>query len=648
LLIRIVQFIFLVAGIFSSLFSDAQLCSGSLGLPIVNITFGSGANPGAALPSTSTNYPFVSNDCPIDGSYTVRNNTSNCFSSTWHDLTADHTGDLNGYFMLVNASVQPGAFYVDTVRGLCSGTTFEFAAWVVNVLKQSACGGNGTRPNLTFTIERTNGIVIQTYNTGDIPSQVSPIWEQYGFFFTTPVGITDVVLRIVNNAPGGCGNDLALDDITFRPCGPSINSGINGNSTSNVTICEGTTSAINFSSTVSAGYMNPEFQWQESYNGAPFSNIPGATTVNYTKNFLVLAAGTYRFRLIAAEAGNINNTGCSVFSSILSVTVVAKPVTTATSNTPICATNDLRLTATGGSQYSWNGPGGFTATGSTVLIPNAQPSHSGKYYVLVSNPAGCTNLDSVTVVVNPSPIADVAFPSITVCEGDPVQLSATGGGTYQWSPAAGLSSATIANPVFTGGATLNYRVVVTNAFNCTDTAFSEVVVLKKPVVNAGPDKEAVLGFPLMLNGSVLGDDISFSWSPPLYLSSTTEVQPIVTAPEGVYTYQLSATSNAGCGSAVDEVNVTIYKGLYIPTAFTPNNDGKNDVWRIPALSFYTDFQLSLFNRYGERILYSKNQQVEWDGTYNGILQPTGIYVYMLSINQDGENKLYKGTVSLIR
>ncbi|MBS1564227.1 MAG: hypothetical protein JST39_07545, partial [Bacteroidetes bacterium] len=98
----------------------AQLCSGSLGDPVVNITFGTGSNPGAPL--KTTNYTYVSTDCPADGYYTVRNSTSNCFNN-WFTLTEDHTpGDVNGYMMLVNASYSKGDFYVDTVHNLCSGT----------------------------------------------------------------------------------------------------------------------------------------------------------------------------------------------------------------------------------------------------------------------------------------------------------------------------------------------------------------------------------------------------------------------------------------------------------------------------------------------------------------------------------------------
>src|ERR1700730_14181388 len=221
---------------------QAQLCTGSLGDPVIQISFGSGNNPAPPLAAATTFYTYVSSDCPSDGQYTVRNNTNNCFNSTWHNLIEDHTpNDVNGYFMLINASIQPGDFYVDTVKGLCPSSTYEFAAWVINVLRTYACGGNGTNPNLTFKIETTGGAVLQVYNTGNIPQDASPSWKQYGLFFQTPSNITTVVVRITNNAPGGCGNDLGLDDITFRPCGPMITAGLGASADTAANVCEGDT-----------------------------------------------------------------------------------------------------------------------------------------------------------------------------------------------------------------------------------------------------------------------------------------------------------------------------------------------------------------------------------------------------------------------
>src|SRR3569832_1800655 len=144
-----------------------------------------------------------------------------------------------------------GAFYTVLVRGLCGGTTYEFATWIMNVLMPSDSTGYGTQPNLTLTIEKTDGTILQTYNTGNIPTTASPSWNQYGSFFTTPVGVTDVVLRMVNNAPGGCGNDLALDDITFRPCGPQIGVTIDGIPRYDTSFCEGPAKQFVLNCTVS-------------------------------------------------------------------------------------------------------------------------------------------------------------------------------------------------------------------------------------------------------------------------------------------------------------------------------------------------------------------------------------------------------------
>ena len=122
---RIIIFIFTI---FFGLSVEAQLCTGSLGDPVVNITFGSGNNPGLGIPVT--NYIYSGASCPNDGQYSILNSISGCFNNTWHDLAEDHTpGDVKGYMMIVNASFNPGVFYQDSVTKLCENTTYEFAAW---------------------------------------------------------------------------------------------------------------------------------------------------------------------------------------------------------------------------------------------------------------------------------------------------------------------------------------------------------------------------------------------------------------------------------------------------------------------------------------------------------------------------------------
>lgn len=626
--------------------ASAQLCQGSLGDPIVNITFGAGANPGAPLKAATTTYQYQSTDCPNDGFYTVRNNTTDCFGSTWHSLSRDHTGDANGYFMLVNASVTPSAFYLDTVRGLCGGTTYEFAAWIMNVLKPTACSPNPTQPNLTFTIENTDGTVLQTYNTNTINSTASPQWRQFGFYFTTPMGVSDIVLRIFNNAPGGCGNDLALDDITFRPCGPLIESMFADTPDKEVTICEGEARTFTLNGSLSQGFTDPAMNWQQSTDGINWTDIPGATSFALMRDFdASTAPGRYFFRLSAAEAGNMGSPNCRIASDALLVEVSANPVSQITTNSPVCEKGTITLLATGGETYHWTGPAGFTSTAAITSVPNAQFVNAGKYFLSLYNEHGCESKDSVIVDINPSPVATVQFTEATICLGESIQLSSGGGLSYQWIPAEELSSADIADPVATPSVNREYAVVVYNEHACSDTANVSIKVLELPTADAGPDRWVIEGTTITLNGMAGGQDITYSWSPGIYLDNPNLLQPLMT-PLRDTSYVLTVVSNAGCGVATDTMQVFVYKDVFIPNAFSPNNDGLNDVWQIPVLIAYPGFELTIFNRYGQIIFRTKDAGRGWDGTYKGEPQPVGAYVYMLDLN-DG-SPVRKGTLTLIR
>lgn len=628
--------------------AGAQLCQGSLGDPIVNISFGSGPNPGPRLSAATTNYQFDFNDCPNDGLYTVRNNTTDCFGFSWHSLTNDHTGNNGGYFMLVNASLQPSAFYIDTVKGLCSNTTFEFAAWIVNVLKSTACGSSGNQPNLTFTIETTNGAVIQSYNTGNIPQSSSADWKQYGFYFSTPPGVSDVVLRIFNNALGGCGNDLALDDITFRPCGPQIIPVIDGFNSLNVSYCTGTSQSFTFRAAISTGFSIPQFQWQVSTDNSNWTDIAGATATTYTANFTsATTPSTYYYRLAAAEQGNFNSVKCRVVSQVITVGVGSVPVTSINVSSPVCQGGIATLTATGGTDYSWTKEGGgLVVFDNKATISNIDFSDSGKIYVLVKSNGGCSHLDSAYLKVLPKPTATVSFDSTGICTGKSIQLSGGGNGTYHWMPAATLSSDAIPNPVASPAATTVYSLVVTNANGCTDTAFIKVTVVESPHVNAGPDQTIIAGNSVKLLASVTGQEVSFSWSPPDDLSSAVVLQPIATPPADIH-YTLTATSNAGCGTDVDKVHVFVFNDLFIPNAFSPDANGNNDTWNIPALNAFPNFELRVYNRAGVLVYQCAQLLKPWDGTYKGEPQPPGAYVYVIDVH-DRKRPLYKGSVLLIR
>ena len=624
----------------------AQLCQGSLGDPIVSISFGAGSNPGPPLQAAATGYQYVSTDCPSDGFYTVRNNTSNCFGSTWHNVNSDHTGDAGGYFMMVNASIQPSEFYLDTVRGLCSNTTFEFAAWVMNVLLPSSCGGNGNQPDLTFRIEKTDGTLLQSYNTGGISTLSTPSWKQYGFFFTTPAGVPDVVLRIRNNAPGGCGNDLALDDISFRPCGPLLTPSITGLPVNTVSFCQGFTNNYQFNCMVSGGYTNPAYQWQQSVNNGSWTDIPGANSNNWLAVFPAnLSPGTYNYRLAVAETGNINSLQCRVNSSIISVIINPPPVTTASNNGPACEKNSIQLNASGGLTYSWTGPAGFSASIVNPIVSNLQMVNGGKYYVFVKDANNCLNLDSTNVVINPAPKASLAFSDATICAGQSIVLSGSGGSSWQWTPATGLSSTSITNPTASPVDTTRYLFIAGNSFTCYDSAYVTVNVAKIPIANAGSDRTMIAGNTIKLSGTISGQYAGFSWTPALHINNTMTLQPLVN-PRADIDYILNVDAANGCGRETDTMHIKVYGELFIPNAFTPDGNGINDTWNIPALAAYGVFELVVYNRFGEAVFNAKKTPLAWDGKYRGKDQPAGTYTYFIDL-KNGLDPL-RGTVLIIR
>jgi len=107
----------------------AQTCNGSLGDPVIDQSFGAGPNPGSALAPGITNMTYTTSNDPQDGYYTIANSltaANNTHTQTWWDVPSDHTGNPNGYMMIINADVQPNIFFTQAANGLCPGTTYFF------------------------------------------------------------------------------------------------------------------------------------------------------------------------------------------------------------------------------------------------------------------------------------------------------------------------------------------------------------------------------------------------------------------------------------------------------------------------------------------------------------------------------------------
>ncbi|CAN5474446.1 hypothetical protein BH10BAC3_BH10BAC3_03230 [soil metagenome] len=569
--------------------AEAQICSGSLGDPVINITFGAGSNPGGALSAQLPNLGYFSQDCPNDGYYTIINSTNACFADSWHTVPSDHTpGDANGYMMLINASLNSGDFYVDTVKGLCSGTTYEFAAWVLNVLKTSACSGSGISPNLTFNIESASGAILGTFKTGNIFQTASPEWNQYGLFFTMPSAASNVVLRITNNAPGGCGNDLILDDITFRPCGPLVNATIAGaGSTTSTSLCEGDNTSLQLSAVISAGYNAPAYQWQLSTDdGILWKDILGANTTVYKR--LPTGTGNYQYRLTVSEKGNIGLSNCRVASNVLIVKVNSLPISTATNDGPKCAGGMITLTAGGGITYAWTGPSGFTANGQSVTANNA-PSTS-KYFVLVTNTAGCAKKDSTIATAYARPVLKFTN-STPACVNSQVlftdQSTAAAGQPiikWKWNFGDG-GTASSQNPthIFSSANTYPVSLITETDKGCIDSVIQQVNIHYLPQPDFGlPEVCLTDPYATFTDSSVIGDNSASNFSHLWNFgdaganasnpNTSTQKNPRHTyVSTGIYQVQLTVTSKDGCVN--DTVKKFTVNGALPAAKFTVDTTG---------------------------------------------------------------------------
>jgi len=186
--------------------------------PVVNINFGVGEGSETNI-STSYTYGRVSNSCPTDGHYAFTGYTSDCFRGDWITMTEDHTpGDNGGNMMLFNASYTAGEFFSTTASGLKPGANFEFAIWMLNVCRPSDKCPYPLLPDISISITTPEGKLITELNTGLIKRYNEPQWAKYNVMFKVPAGVTTVGIKMVNHNPGGCGNDFAMDDITFREC----------------------------------------------------------------------------------------------------------------------------------------------------------------------------------------------------------------------------------------------------------------------------------------------------------------------------------------------------------------------------------------------------------------------------------------------
>jgi len=390
--------------------------------------------------------------------------------------------------------------------------------------------------------------------------------------------------------------------------------------------------------------VNDVLQLQAGGDGN-FSWSPEATITNTTTtNPFVSPAVTTTYYV------NLETDGCTNNDSV-KVSVVDHVNLQVMGDTIICSGDTIQLRINSdGLHYAWSPAGQLMDP--LVSNPLAITPVTTSYQVTAAI-GGCTTTGTINVTAIPYPLADAGNDTV-ICYSTPAQLQATtNGNSWLWTPASSLSNEVLLNPLAHPVNTLHY---IFKAYNLTsgcpkpgtDTVL--ITVLPKIIAAAGEDTAVVIGQTLQLNAS--GGD-TYLWSPAFPLSATNIANPVAVfnEPSNGLRYKVEVYNSAGCyDSAFIVIKIfATQPTVFVPNAFTPNDDGKNDVLR-PIVAGMKRFDyFTVYNRWGQLVFTTSTDGHGWDGTINGEPQASNAYVWMVkAVDFNGSAYFQKGIVTLIR
>jgi gliding motility-associated-like protein len=388
--------------------------------------------------------------------------------------------------------------------------------------------------------------------------------------------------------------------------------------TSNSGFCKGKT--VTLTATPGRTFI---YQWLK--DGQPINGVVNTATV--------AQPGVYSVKVTAPN-------GCTTESLPITIVQYEDPmVTIVTPGNQLCPGSSLKLTAAGKKlkNFQWIFDGQNSA-GDTNKVFTA--TKAGNYAVAVVDSNGCRVTSALTDLELVSKIT-VKLDSIrNFCGTDfaPIALKGT--------PAGGVFSGKgVINATFdpksagTGQHTITYTV--TGALACLNGEAKRTVIIGTPAtIELGADRDLFKGSSITL-GTDLGGIYTYNWIPPTGMDAPNSARPVF-SPEQTTTYRVVAKEAAGC-VAEDSITIHVFAGVYIPDAFTPNNDGQNDTWELKGLEEYPEAEVTVFDRWGHAVFYNKGS---YQKPFDGNTLPTGSYVYVIRSEPAGH--VFRGQLLLIR
>lgn len=353
--------------------------------------------------------------------------------------------------------------------------------------------------------------------------------------------------------------------------------------------------------------------------------------------------------------------GCASTASAM-VVVNVPPAPVAAANTPVCINNIVAFNANaiGAINYQWMGPNGyFSAVQNPTLLANSA-SFSGDFTVTASDAIGCASSTVVNVSINPNPDVSIISTPNQSCTPICVTFSSTASSSVQaasWILGDGaLGTGTTVTNCYNHPGTYTVQVNVTDVNGCPGSTTYTVNAYPIPVAdfNYAPIKPVIDDPVAFTDASHNANIISWNW----YFTNTSTNQSSSQNPTyvydelGSYVVALVVKSDKGCADTVLK-NILVGEdfGIYVPDAFTPNDDGINDVFSPKGFGI-TKYEMEIFDRWGEQLFQASDVNNAWDGKYQGRgnkLAPEGVYVWRIKVTSVyGKTKELTGHVTLIK
>jgi len=274
---------------------------------------------------------------------------------------------------------------------------------------------------------------------------------------------------------------------------------------------------------------------------------------------------------------------------------------------------------------------------------------------VVNNTLGCPDTIVKRMLIHTNPVA--ASAGGAACEGDSVQLNASGGAVYVWVPPTGLSDDSIPNPIASPSSTTEYTVTVIDTNGCTDDTTVVVRIYEEPDSLAARDT-IVIGDSVQLVPPLADDTgYTFIWSPDIELSCLDCPKPFA-GPFEDQLYTVHVKDVLGCFDVPStfEVIVLPLTSVDVPSAFTPNGDFVNDTVYVRGWGIKKLLEFKIYNRWGQLVFEVTNlengawNRIGWDGTYLGKEQNMDSYAYQVSVLTWIDDKVLRksGFISLLR